>query len=288
MKILLAQKNLNLEHAIKRELARLGWEYETYENGEDVYKAITSKQPPCIAIIDDELSGMNGREICKRVRKRGRRIGHYIYIILVGDTGDARSIIEGLRAGADDYIHWSMAIDEIMARIFVGQRLCEYTQDLISENEKIKLISRLEPLTGTFNRSATLDELNIAMYRASRERISLSTVLLDVVGMHEINEEYGSRVGDRILQEVARIISANIRKTDVLGRVGGDDFLVILPGVDGLRAEKIAMRLCRGVENLGGDGRKEMPSVALRRSVVTWDGVRSTDEVLSLAYRNLV
>lgn len=286
MKILLAQKNLPLENTIKRELARRGWEFDTYENGEEVLKALTSKEPPCIALIDDELPGINGREICKRVRKKGKRIGRYIYIILAGKE-DRLSVIEGLEAGADDYVSSSLSVEEILARILVGQRMCEYTQDLFAENQKIKLISRIEPLTGVFNRHAALEELNVAMYRAGREKIPLSAILFDVERMHEINEQYGSRIGDRILQEMARLVSNQIRRTDVLGRVGGDDFLVLLPGVDRSKAQKIALRLSDSLEKLKVNSTEATPKIAIRKGVVTWDGVKSAEELLEEAYHAL-
>jgi len=287
MKILLAQKDLKRENRIKREIARRGWEFITCERGDEAFQVLTSANPPCIAVIDDDLPEMDGKEICRRVRKKGRRLGRYIYIILTGEDANPQSAIAGLCAGADDYLAPSSSIDEIMARICVGQRLCEYTQDLISENEKVKLISRLEPLTGVFNRAATLEELNMAMYRAGRERIPLSTILFDVEGMHDLNERYGSRTGDRLLQEVARNMSAHIRKSDVLGRLAGDDFLLILTGVDERKARKIAGRLKRAVE----DEKFSMKDIAFHvkmKAVVTyWDGVKKPEELLSHAYSAL-
>lgn len=287
MKVLLAQKNLPLENSIKRELSRRGWDYETCEDGKEVYRVLTSKNNPCIALIEDELPGMNGREICERVRKKGRRIGCYIYIILVGKKDDIQSKIEGLKAGADDYVPQNVQVDELMARILAGQRLCEFTQDLISENEKIKLLSRLDPLTGAFTRAATMEELDIAMYRARREKIPLSVILFDVAGMHDINEEYGSRAGDRILQEVARIIAGNIRKTDVLGRVGGDDFLVVIPGANQNKAEKIAGRLHGELDGLQIDVNERAVPIAIRRAIASWDGTKTAEEFITHIYDKL-
>jgi len=286
MRILIAANGWKKEPIVKKELISAGWEVVTCRTGDEAYKILTSEDPPCIALLEDTLEGVDICAICRRIRDKAKRISRYIYIIAVKSSRDRGEVVEILRAGADDYLD-DVPLEEILSRISVGMRLCSYVQDLKSENDKLKMISRWEPLTGAYTRAATMEQLNLAMYRAKREKNPLSVILLDVVHMHGLNERYGNSVGDKILQEIAREVVARIRKTDTLGRLGKDDFLVILPGVNEKVGRAIKKRLKQSVKEIKIPELDASCSISLKSALLTWDGSASPEEVLSTVYKSL-
>ncbi|MHB8910176.1 MAG: GGDEF domain-containing response regulator [Syntrophales bacterium] len=281
MKILIAEDDPASNLLLKSMLLRWGFDVVPTFNGADAWKILEGEDPPQIAIIDWILPGIEGLEVCRRIRETEKGGDRYTYVVILTGRDDKEDIVAGIGAGADDYIIKPFDKDELKARLNAGQRIIELQTALRIANRKLLSMSRLDPLTGALSRSAIIEDLDLAMYRSAREKKSLSISLVDIDDLKELNERCGRGAGDRILQTSVRRINACLRRTDNFGRYGKDEFLVILPGVDLDNGRAI----CQRIQNAVND---DSFPVTVSQSLAVWDGKASSEEFIALAERTLL
>ncbi|MDQ5985618.1 MAG: Regulator of RpoS [Syntrophus sp. SKADARSKE-3] len=287
MKVLIAEDDSASNILLKRMLIRWGFDVISSFDGNEAWQILQQDNAPPIAILDWMMPGMEGSEICQCLREFEKGQDRYTYVILLSSRSEKEDIVIGLDAGADDYIIKPFDKEEMRARLRAGQRIIELQGALRQANKRLTIMSRLDPLTGALSRNAILDDLDLAMYRAAREKKSLGISLIDVDNLKEFNDLYGRSVGDRVLQDSVRRINASLRRTDYFGRYGGDEFLVILLGVD---IEK-GLHVCQRIRKAIGDQQVEINGEALRvtasQSLIIWDGKSGIDELVASAERGL-
>ncbi len=281
MKILIAEDDPTSNLLLKTMLLKWGFDVVTTFNGIEAWKVLQDEDMPQIAIIDWMMPGLEGLEVCRRIREMEKGGDRYTYVVILTCRDNKEDIVTGMSAGADDYIIKPFDKEELKARLNAGQRLLELQTALRVANRKLLSMSRLDPLTGALSRFAILDELGLAMYRSIRENKSLGISLIDIDDLKEMNERSGRGAGDRILQTCVRKINTCLRKTDNFGRYGGDEFLVILPGVD----FDTGTTICKRIRNAINDN--EFP-ITVSQSLAVWDGKASTEEFIAFAERNLL
>ena len=168
----------------------------------------------------------------------------YVYIILLTAKTHPAEIVEGLEAGADDYIIKPFDIHELKARLRAGRRILELQEQLVSARERLRVEATHDSLTGLLNRMAILENLDRELARAARQRRSpVALVMADIDHFKIINDTYGHLVGDAVLREVAERIQKAVRSYDVVGRYGGEEFLIVSPGCSGEEAAKQSERI---------------------------------------------
>ena len=145
--------------------------------------------------------------------------------------GEKDDIVAGLEKGADDYLAKPYDPDELRARVGVGRRMVEMQAKLAEARDALAHEATHDPLTGILNRRAILDRLAQELSRAARSGKMVGVGLCDLDCFKEINDRYGHQVGDDVLCGFTRIIEANLRQCDLIGRYGGEEFLVITPEV---------------------------------------------------------
>lgn len=140
------------------------------------------------------------------------------------------------------------SLDKKIAGIIASQA----TLAIVSKShvEKIKKVATIEKLTGLYNQSHFYICLEEEIRRSSRNRCSLSLLFMDVDRLKQVNDNWGHLVGDKVLQLVARSIKCSIRKIDIGFRYGGDEFVVILPGVSSSDTVPIAERIQKKLKKL--------------------------------------
>jgi diguanylate cyclase (GGDEF)-like protein len=185
---------------------------------------------PTIAILDWVMPGLTGPEVCHLVRKRARE--PYTYILLLTSKSLKEDLIEGMEAGADDYITKPFDQHELKVRLRAGTRIIELQTELLAAREALREQATKDFLTRIWNRSSILDILDRELARSERERRPLGVVLADLDGFKSINDTHGHFAGDAVLREASRRMGASIRSYDAIGRYGGEEFLIILPGCD--------------------------------------------------------
>jgi diguanylate cyclase (GGDEF)-like protein len=184
---------------------------------------------------------MDGLAVAREVRNHTEL--PYVYILLTMAKGQQQEVVEGMKAGADDFLVKPVSADELMIRVRIAKRILELEEELRNAHEAIGYQTTHDPLTGLWNRTAILDTLLRELARVQREGSHVSVILAEVDQFKNINDTYGHQVGDAVLREVARRIRSLVRPYDTVGRYSGEEFLLIVPGCDTKNALSHAERL---------------------------------------------
>jgi diguanylate cyclase (GGDEF)-like protein len=141
------------------------------------------------------------------------------------------------------------------------ERLYRRERDLMDANAKLETLSQRDPLTTLYNRRHLMERLEGELARVRRGQ-TLTVVMIDLDGFKRVNDSHGHIAGDALLQALAQALASATRTTDVLGRYGGDEFVVLLPGTTGEAARTAAQRLVDAVRQVGQEFSREHPVTA--------------------------
>jgi diguanylate cyclase (GGDEF)-like protein len=206
------------------------WNYRVtaVKNGIDAWEALQQPTAPPMAVLDWMMPGMDGIEVCRKIRSREQ--GPYCYVLLLTAKDDREDVVAGLDAGADDYLTKPFDVDELRARIRAGKRILELQAALIRAHDTLQYESAHDALTTLWNRGAIIGFLKNEVERQQRAHQPLGVMMADVDHFKGVNDTYGHLVGDTVLKEVGRRLAEGVRTYDSVGRYGGEEFLVIVPG----------------------------------------------------------
>jgi len=148
-----------------------------------------------------------------------------------------------MEAGADDYLTKPFQAHELRVRLRAGRRVLDLQRQLVAAREALRQQAMHDGLTGLLNHSAILDTLHAELSRASREDHPIAVLMVDLDRFKQANDSHGHLAGDAVLREAARRMKAAVRRYDAVGRYGGEEFLIVLPGCDGSSAVAQAERI---------------------------------------------
>lgn len=246
MKILVADDDAVSRQMLQSVLTHAGYEVVPVADGTAATAILTQEGGPRIALLDWMMPGMDGPSICREVRNRQER--PYVYIVLVTSKESKDDVIAGLEAGADDYLAKPFHPPELKARLRTGHRILRLEDQLVEAREEMRFKATHDALTMLWNHGVILELLQRELNRACREETSVAVLLADLDHFKRINDAYGHLVGDEVLQETARRLTETVRSYDVVGRYGGEEFLVLLPRCNAIstrdRAEQIRAAVC--------------------------------------------
>jgi len=246
MKILIAEDELVSRRLLEAFLRKWGYAVVAVAKGDDAWALLEAEEPPRMAILDWMMPGIEGVEICRRVRERSER--PYTYMILLTAHGHKQSLLAGLKAGADDYLSKPFDADELRARLQVGERILKVQDELIAARDALHFQATHDVLTGVASRGAAFEFLVRELARGYREDKPVGVVLADLDHFKEINDKFGHMAGDIVLQEVARRMIKCTRSYDCVGRYGGEEFLIIFPSSTDEGILRLAERMRRSME----------------------------------------
>lgn len=241
MKILIAEDDYTSRSILISLLKRWGYEPVITEDGLAAWEVLSLPDAPRLMLVDWEMPGLDGLEICRRIRERETTNPPYV-ILLTGREGKS-DIVRGLEGGANDYVAKPYDSAELQARIRVGERMLEMQAKLLEARDALEHQAKHDPLTGIFNRRAILERLAQEIARAARDGSSLSVGMLDLDHFKAVNDSLGHQAGDEVLIAFASRVQAGLRCYDSLGRYGGEEFFVIAPGSEGRAEEGLYERL---------------------------------------------
>jgi len=245
VKVLIAEDEVVSRRLLEAMLTRWGYEVAVTRDGVEAWEVLQRTTPPPMAILDWMMPGINGVEVCRKVRQRGQE--PYIYLLLLTTKGRKENIIEGLDAGADDYLTKPVDPPELRVRLRTGKRIVTLQAELIKAREALRVQAMHDPLTGVWNRRAILDVLGNELVRSRREGLPVAVAIADLDHFKGINDAHGHMVGDTALCETVSRMRALLRPYDAIGRYGGEEFLMVLPGCTSQDAFKLAERLRIGI-----------------------------------------
>jgi diguanylate cyclase (GGDEF)-like protein len=245
MKVLIADDSATSRILLKSALQRWGYQVVVAENGAQALDILNGPESPSMAILDWVMPHLTGPEVCRKVRETHRE--PYTYILLLTSKNTKIETVEGLDAGADDYVVKPFDEHELQVRLRAGKRIVDLQADLLRAREELRERANKDLLTMLPNRSAIHSALEQEIARCHRDQRSVGVILLDIDHFKKINDTYGHFAGDAVLRETASRLRTGMRPYDQVGRYGGEEFLVVLPNCDldkaYMQADRMRLRL---------------------------------------------
>ena len=243
MKVLIADDDTVTRKVLEANLKKWGYEVVSCADGTEALSALDREEPANLVILDWMMPAMTGVEICRHIRESGRKA--YTYVILLTGKTETAEVVEGLEAGADDYITKPFDTNELKVRVRAGARIVQLERDLTAALQKSEFQAAHDALTTLWNRAAIRERLSNELTRSSREGTAVGLIMADIDHFKRINDEHGHLCGDAVLSEVALAMGPLVRTYDVIGRYGGEEFVIVLPGCTADQAYEIAERVRR-------------------------------------------
>jgi diguanylate cyclase (GGDEF)-like protein len=242
-------------HLLTHYLDRLGMEHVCCCDGQAALTMLETYQPKLI-ISDWEMPGIDGLELCRRVRARPG--GNHLHFIMLTIHAAKEDLCKAFDAGVDDFLGKPFDEADLMARLRAAMRAVALHDELSRKNigsqrlnaqltnlnQRLEKLAITDDLTGLYNRREAMHRLEEHWAMCERYQRPVAAVMLDLDHFKRINDVHGHPAGDMVLKQLAEILGSCVRASDVVCRVGGEEFLVILPCQSQLEAQTCAER-CR-------------------------------------------
>ena len=243
MRILIAEDDPVSTLVLRSTLERIGHEVLAVRDGVEAWEYV-ERDAAQVLISDWMMPRMDGLTLCRNIRKR--LDSPYVYVILLTARQQRADRLEGLRAGADDFLGKPLDRSELIARLQVAERILKMqielrqrTEELermhdalSSQNALLAEIAVSDPLTGLKNCRFFREQLDAWLALSARQGTPLSLAMIDVDHFKSYNDSFGHPAGDEVLCTVARILRGSLREPDLAARYGGEEFVVLMPGTD--------------------------------------------------------
>jgi diguanylate cyclase (GGDEF)-like protein len=247
--------------------AMTSWGFETTiaHDGDEAWAALTAGPVPEIVIVDWMMPGLDGIELCHRIRANATL--ETTYVMLLTAKSKRVDLVAGLDAGADDYMTKPIDPEELRARVQVGVRVAKLQRDLAEQVAELKAarehltrVASTDVLTELLSRRGWFEIAAGEFSRSRRYKRTVSLLIVDLDFFKRVNDTYGHDAGDRLLQTFAAVLRLECRQSDIVGRIGGEEFAVLLPETTVRAAQRLASRIsgaCRSlrVETAAGEVR---------------------------------
>jgi two-component system, cell cycle response regulator len=248
MRILIAEDDSVTRKLLEVHLAKWGHEVVACSDGAKAWQVLSEDDPPRLAVLDWMMPEMDGVTLCGEIRKLEKH--PYTYIILLTSKNLKEDVVAGLEAGADDYIIKPFDVHELKVRVRAGTRIVKLQEDLLAALGVSEFQASHDALTGIWNRRAILEKIQQELNRSGRDGTNLGLVIGDVDYFKKVNDNYGHLAGDAVLRELAKRIHSSLRSYDSVGRYGGEEFIILIPGSDVAGAAELAERLRASIADL--------------------------------------
>jgi len=283
MRILVAEDDNVSRRLLCVTLGKWGYEAITVADGQAAWQILEQADSPSLAILDWMMPGKDGVQICRAIRQRPDK--PYIYLLLLTAKDRQQDVIEGLEAGADDYLVKPFDAYELKARLSVGCRIVDLQRQLLETCDRMRDQAKRDALTGMYNYGAILEILDREFEHINGSKTSLGVIMADIDHFKRINDTLGHQAGDAVLRAIGRELSRVTRGRDTVGRYGGEEFLLVCPACQPGELRNLAERLRIQVGSLEVPHRdkKIQVTISVGATLVTGDDPRDLDAVVKEA-----
>ena len=230
-RVLLVDDDEIMAERLHQLVTAAGFEATTAANGAAALAELQRQFAP-IVILDRNMPGMDGLELCRAIRD-GTHYPGYVYIMLCTAHDTEEEILAGLNAGADDYLSKRASGAQLIARLACARRILSLEQSLKAVIEERRRMAMTDVLTGAHNRRYFMNHMRRELKRTRRFGGDLTLVVFDIDHFKHINDRYGHAAGDTVLVEFVRRVQKCLpREFDWCARMGGEEFAVVLPQTD--------------------------------------------------------
>jgi diguanylate cyclase (GGDEF)-like protein len=243
MKVLVADDDPVYRHLLQATLTRWGYHVQVVADGSAAWQVLQADDRPDMVILDWIMPGLSGDQLCRLIRQQPH--DRYTFVLLLTGKSNQSDRVEGLESGADDCLFKPFDPDELRARLNTGRRILHLQNELITAREAMRRQATRDALTSTYNHAAILEILEREMARARRENSHVGVVLGDLDHFKRVNDTHGHLAGDAVLRTISERAATAMRPYDLIGRYGGEEFLVVLPGCD----ESATLKVCERIRS---------------------------------------
>ncbi len=281
--VLVAEDDPISRNILQAWLHKWGFQVTVAEDGLQAWHAIQQKDAPKLIILDWMMPGIDGIELCRRIRTENSTV--YPYVLLLTAKDAKQDLINGLSAGADDYLTKPCNVNELRTRLNVGIRILRLQGALLRKEEELRFEASHDRLTSLWNRGAILDFLDREVARAKRSEGSIGVLMVDIDHFKSVNDSHGHLAGDAVLRQVAQRLPSAVRSYDWVGRYGGEEFLVIISNCSADTVAICAERLRAGVaaEPMHVDGKDIKVTVSVGAALAAPGDATAFADLLQVA-----
>ncbi|MHC4885737.1 MAG: diguanylate cyclase [Planctomycetota bacterium] len=242
VRVLIADDDAATRLILRRRVEAWGHETVLVENGREALEVFLGDDPPRVAILDWVMPELDGLEVCRHLAEE-EAARPFIYAILLTSKEGKDNLITAFESGAHDYLVKPPDPDELRCRLNVGLRVVAAEDKTREYAERMEALARTDALTEIHNRRYFLELAGREMARVQRFGQTSSLLALDIDHFKAVNDTHGHDMGDEVLKAFARTVAGCLRETDLFGRVGGEEFSVILPQTGAEGAMEVAERV---------------------------------------------
>lgn len=295
LRILVVDDDSAIRMVVATSLANWGHTVHSASSGEDALR-LAVEMSPQVVLVDWVMPGMDGIAFCRALRATS--LGRDMYVLMLTSMEDEEHVMEAFEAGVDDFVAKPLNLRMLAARLSAGERVIalrteiqrdkdeirRVAAELAVSNRRLKEAALTDALTGLPNRRYALDRLAQEWAGTTRLARPLAVMMIDIDHFKAVNDSHGHEAGDRVLSWVGARLKQTARTSDIVCRLGGEEFLLIAPGADEESARVAAERLRAAVE--AAAPLTEIPSLRVTVSIGVasrMPGVADTAALIRLA-----
>ena len=245
-RVLVAEDHKGTRLMLMQMLRKWGFEPVPATSGSDVLQVVGQTRPPELIIMSRMLPGLDAVDLCRRIINCNSEYAPYILMLTI--QTDRRDIVRALESGAAECLTTPFEASELRARLIVATRILKRQESLINSREELRILATRDPLTDIWNRRSIQEILEEEMDRAASSERSTGVLLVDLDHFKKVNDTHGHLAGDLVLQETSRRLKNTLRVYDSIGRYGGEEFLIVVPGSAEGELRELAERLRAVIE----------------------------------------
>lgn len=241
MRILVAENAPTTRNMLEKRLTEWGYQVVVCENGAHVWEAVQEKDPPNLAVVDLDMPGMDGRQICFAIRELKKR--PHMYLILSAPPNRETDVIAALEAGMDDFLIKPIDPLQLQMKVRAGSRIVRLQRIFFSFLDRYDSHGVSDPLTGLWNNHAIVNILERELARSVREGTSIGLLTAELDRLSGVEGPSGKLTDDSLRREVTRRIHSSVRSYDAVGLGKGKNFVIVAPGCDYDNVRQLAERI---------------------------------------------